>query len=613
MAVFTVIKNEMDIKNIAIIAHVDHGKTSLVDQLLTQSGTMKKMENQTLIMDSNDQEKERGITIYAKNTSIMYKNTTINIVDTPWHADFGSEVERALKIVDSVLLVVDAYEGPMPQTKFVLKKSLEQWLYPLVVINKIDKPTARPHRVVDQLFDLFFQLWASDEQANFPVIYTSARDGYAFLDLKDQKNVAEKKDMTPLLDFIVEKVPSSPQNNHKPFRMQVVNLGYDNFVWRLGVGRVTDGTIKTGEEVVVFDNHGVSRKWKISKLYTTLWLQKKEVNQIQSGEIATIAGISDIYIGETVGKEGIQPLSPIKIDEPTLMMDFLVNDSPFAGKEGKYVTSRNIVDRLLKECETNVGLDVTIHEWGKRCTVSWRGELHLSVLIESMRREWFELQVSSPNVIFKEHEWNIQEPIEHVVISVADELAGTVIEMLSNRKWMMKNMFAENGITTIEFDVPTRWLLGVRAAFVLLTKGEWIMYSAFSHYENFKGEIKKRTNGSMISAVSGKAMKYSIWKLQERGVIFVEPQTELYEGMIVGESAKPWDMWVNLIKNKHQSNVRSSSNDENMLLQPIKTLSLEDALSYIGPDEYVEITPKNIRIRKIYLTESARKAAEKNK
>lgn len=603
----------MNIKNIAIIAHVDHGKTSLVDELLTQSWTMKKMENQTLIMDSNDQEKERWITIYAKNTSIIYKDTIINIVDTPGHADFGSEVERALKMVDSVLLVVDAYEWPMPQTKFVLKKSLEQWLYPLVVINKIDKQTARPHRVVDQLFDLFFQLGANDEQANFPIIYTSARDGYAFLDLKDQEKAAELKDITPLLDFIVEKVPSSPQNNDKPFRMQIVNLGYDNFVGRLGIGRVTDGTAKIGQEITIFDNHGVSRKGKITKLYTTLGLQRKEVNQIESGEIATIAGVSDIYIGETVGVTWTQPLPPIKIDEPTLMMDFLVNDSPFAGKEWKFVTSRNIVERLLKECETNVGLDVTIHEGWKRCTVSWRGELHLSVLIESMRREWFELQVSSPNVIFKEHNGQIQEPIEHVVINVADDLAGTVIEMLSNRKGLMKNMFAENGITTIEFDVPTRWLLWVRAAFVLLTKWEWIMYSAFSHYEDFKGEIKKRSNGSMISSVGGKAMRYSIRKLQERGTIFVEPQTELYEGMIVGESAKPGDMEVNLSKNKHQSNVRSSSNDENMLLQPIKTLSLEDALSYIGPDEYVEVTPKNIRIRKIYLTDSARKLAEKNK
>lgn len=600
----------MAIKNIAIIAHVDHGKTTLVDQLLTQSGTMKN-DADALIMDSNDQERERGITIYAKNTAIVYQDTTINIIDTPWHADFGSEVERVLKMVDCVLLLVDAYEWPMPQTKFVLKKSLEQWLQPIVVINKIDKPTARPDRVIDQLFDLFIQLGASDEQADFPIIYASARDGYAFTDMADQEAATSAQDITPLLDFVMQHVPDAPSDIEAPLRLQIVNLGYDSYVGRLGIGRISEGTISTGEQVIVYDNNGNTRKAKISKVYITRGTSRVEVDTAHAGDVVTIAGIGDIFIGETVGIEGIKPLEPINIDEPTLSMEFLVNNSPFAGREGKHVTSRLIVDRLMKELETNVWLAVEVHDGGNRCTVSGRGELHLSVLIETMRREWFELQVSSPQVLIKEENGQKMEPIEYVVINVDESLSGSVIQMLSDRKGMMQNMLTENGVTTLEFHVPTRWLLGVRAQFILMTRGEGIMYSSFDHYAPYVGDIPKRVNGSMISMADGETMRYSIRKLQDRGRIFVPPATKVYEGMIVGESAKPGDLTINLTKNKAQNNVRTGKADENMLLTPIIELTLEDALGYIWNDEYVEITPQSIRLRKIHLRESDRKTANK--
>jgi len=564
-----------------------------------------------LIMDTNDQEKERGITIYAKNTSLTYKGVIINIIDTPWHADFGSEVERALTMVDSVLLVIDAYEGPMPQTTFVLKKSLERGLKPIVVINKVDKATARPDRVVDQTFDLFLQLWATDEQANFPIIYTSARDGYACLKLKDLPHAQKNPSITPVLDFILDHVPDAPSQDDELLRIQIVNLDYDNYLGRLGIGRISSGTISQAQQVIVYDNQGWTRKAKISKVFTTLGLQRLEVSQARSGMIVTLAGIADVYVGETIGEQGTIPFPHLHIDQPTLSMDFVVNNSPFAGREGKYVTSRNITERLLKECETNVWLLVQVQPWGQRATVSWRGELHLSVLIETMRREWFELQVSAPQVIMQVIDGKKQEPIEHVVINVNDDLTGTIIELLSNRKALMTNMFSDKGITTLHFDIPTRWLLGLRAQFILLTKGDGIMYSSFSHYDNYKGDISKRVNGSMISAFNGKAMRYSIRKLQERGEIFVDPATELYEGMIVGESAKPGDMTINLTKNKQQSNMRTAGNDENMLLKPIKILTLEIALSYIWSDEYVEITPKSIRLRKIYLNDSERKLASK--
>ena len=594
----------MSIRNIAIIAHVDHGKTSLVDQLLKQSWTLKKMEDQDLVMDNNDQERERGITIYAKNTAIEYHGERINIVDTPWHADFGSEVERVLRMVDSVILVVDAYEGPMPQTKFVLKKSLELWLKPMVVINKIDKPAARPDRVIDQLFDLFILLGASDEQADFPIIYASAKNGYAMKNLSD-----EQKDLTPLFDAILENVAPAPEKLDEPFRMQIANLGYDDYLWRLGIGRVYEGKIKVWSQVTIIWNDGTKRSGKIAKLFTTLGLQRIETEEATCGDIITISGIPNIFVGETVGVGEFEPLPTIAIDEPTLSMEFLVNDSPFAGKEGKYMTTRNMAERLEKEVETNVGLKVENQD-GK-FIVSGRGELHLGVLIESIRREGRELQVWAPQVIYKEENGQKLEPMESLVVSVEDDLSGTVIDMLAPRKWLMQNMYSENGLTTMEFSIPTRWLLGFRGEFILATKGEWIMYSAFSHYEPFKWEIQKRQVWSMISSATGQAMMYGIFKLQERGPIFVDPAQPIYEGMIVGEHLKGGDMTVNLTINKQMNNVRNSGNDEAMRIDPIVHLSLEQAMGYIAHDEFVEITPKAIRIRKKYLTESARTIAKK--
>ena len=594
----------MAIRNIAIIAHVDHGKTSLVGQLLRQSWTLKKMEEQDLVMDNNDQERERGITIYAKNTAIEYQGERINIVDTPGHADFGSEVERVLRMVDSVILVVDAYEGPMPQTKFVLKKSLELWLKPMVVLNKIDKPAARPDRVIDQLFDLFILLGASDEQADFPIIYASAKNGYAMKNLTD-----EAKDLTPLFDAILENVAPAAEKSDLPFCMQVANLGYDDYLGRLGVGRVYQWTLNAGSQVTIIGNDGVKRSGKIAHIFRTLGLQRIEIPQAECGDIVTISGIPNIFVGETIGVGEFEAMPTIAIDEPTLSMEFLVNDSPFAGKDGKYMTTRNMAERLEKEAETNVGLKVEMVE-GK-FIVSGRGELHLGVLIEAIRREGWELQVWAPQVIYKEENGQKLEPMENLVVSVEDGLSGTVIDMLAPRKGLMQNMSSENGLTTMEFIIPTRGLLGFRGEFILVTKGEWIMYSAFSHYEPFKGEIVRRQVWSMISSATGQAMMYGIFKLQERGPIFVDPAQPIYEGMIVGEHLKGGDMTVNLTINKQMNNVRNSGNDEAMRIDPIVHLSLEQAMGYIGLDELVEITPKAIRIRKKYLTESARTIARK--
>jgi len=595
----------MAIRNVAIIAHVDHGKTSLVDQLLQQSWTLKALEWSDLIMDNNDQERERWITIYAKNTAIIYKWERINIVDTPGHADFGSEVERVLRMVDSVLLVVDAYEWPMPQTKFVLKKSLELRLKPIVVINKIDKPTARINEVIDRLFDLFILLWATDEQADFPILYASAKQWFAVENLED-----ERKDMTPLFDAILKYVPEAPNYPDKEFRMQVVNLGYDNFLGRLWIGRVYEWTLKPGTQVKVINQKWEIRTWRINKVFSTLWLQRIEQEEAQCGDIVTIAWIPDIFVWETVGTGDVQALPSIAIDKPTLQMEFLVNDSPFAWKEWKYMTTRNLRERLEKELETNVWLEVDFSD-GK-FLVSWRWELHLSVLIETIRREWRELQVWAPQVIFREVNDEKEEPIETLVVSVEDELAWTIIETLSHRKWMMNTMNSANGLTTIEFEIPTRGLLWFRGEFILMTKWEWIMYSAFSHYEPWKWEIKKRDVGSMISSATWQAMNYGIFKLQERGPIFIDPAQPIYEWMVVGEHLKWGDMTVNLTINKQQNNFRNSGNDEAMLLNPIRHMTLEDALGYIWLDELVEITPKSIRIRKKYLTEWARNRARKD-
>lgn len=594
----------MAIRNVAIIAHVDHGKTTLVDELLKQSGTLKQVEWADLVMDSNDQERERGITIYAKNTSIRYNGETINIIDTPWHADFGSEVERVLRMVDSVVLVVDAYEWPMPQTKFVLKKSLELWLKPIVVLNKIDKPTARPQEVINMLFDLFILLGASDEQIDFPVIYASAKNGYAMKNETD-----EKKDLTPLFDAIMTYVPEAPNDSAKPFRMQIANLAYDDYLWRLGIWRVYEGTAKVWQSVTIIANDWTKRTGKISKIFTTLGLQRVESTEAQCWDIVTIAWIPTIFVWETIWVGDVEALPSISIDEPTLRMEFLVNDSPFAGKEGKYMTTRNLEERLTKELETNVWLKVENAD-GK-FVVSWRGELHLSVLIETIRREGWELQVGPPQVILKE-EWGKKlEPIEQLIVNVDDGLTWAIIENISNRKGMMQSMKSENGLTSIEFEIPTRWLLWFRWEFILLTKGEWIMYSSFSQYDTYRWDIPKRTVGSMISANTGQAMMYSIFKLQDRGPIFVDPAQQIYEGMIVWEHLKWWDLSVNLTVNKQLTNVRNAGNDEAMRISPIIHLTLEDALSYVWPDELIEITPKNVRLRKKYLTDQARNLAKK--
>ena len=597
-----------DIRNIAIIAHVDHGKTTLVDALLKQSGTMKVVDGAALIMDSNDQERERGITIYSKNTSVMFEDHTINIIDTPWHADFGSEVERVLRMVDSVLLVVDAYEGPMPQTKFVLKKSLELGLKPIVVLNKIDKPTARPDRVINKLFDLFIMLGASDEQADFTVVYAIAKQWIALRSLSDPH-----KDITPLFQTIIDLVPPAPQNDDKPLALQIANLGYDEFLGRLGIGRIVSWSVKTGQQVQIIWNDQVRRSGKISKIFTTRWLSRMETTVGQCGDIATIAGIPSIFVGETiVDSPHTLALPPISIDEPTLTMEFVVNDSPFMGKEGKLVTSRNLNERLTKELETNVGLMIDFSDPTK-FVVSGRGELHLGVLIETMRREWYELQVSAPEVITKMIDGHRHEPYETLIVTINESVAGSIIQTISDRKGLMQSMSSDAWQTTIEFEIPTRWLLWLKSTFILLTKGEWLMYHSFSHFWPRAGEITKRTVGSMISCETGKAMKYGIFKLQERWPIFVEPAQDIYEGMIVGEHLKWGDMTVNLTVNKQMTNVRNAGNDEAMRLEPMVKMTLEDALGYIGNDEYVEITPKSIRLRKKYLTESARALWKKKK
>jgi GTP-binding protein len=521
----------MSFRNIAIIAHVDHGKTTLVDELLKAAdGFDERVGIEVCAMDSNAQEKERGITIYSKNTSITYKGNKINIVDTPGHADFGSEVERVLRTVDSVCLVVDAYEGPMPQTKFVLKKSLELGLHPIVVINKMDKPSARADWVIDQLFDLFVQLGGSDEQLenlNNPV-YAIAREGKAWLADGDPQT-----SITPLLDYVMDNVPEAKNDAAAPLKMQIANLGYDNFLGRLGIGRVYDGTIKVGQEVIITSNEGVQRKGKISDILTNDGLEKVKSTEAIAGDIITIAGIPDIFVGETVAANAQVPqMPPITIDQPTLKMEFLVNNSPFAGREGKFVTSRQIRDRLEKELETNVGLKVDF-EAGENYEVAGRGELHLSVLIETMRREGFELQVGAPVVIMQEIDGKKMEPIENVSISVPAGSEGPVIAELGKRKGLMSNMVETNGIMALDFRVPTRGLLGFKSEFTTMTKGEGLLSSSFDQLEEYKGNIEKRAVGSMISMENGKTMAYSLFNLQDRGTIFVKPQTEIYEGMIL--------------------------------------------------------------------------------
>lgn len=598
----------MSIRNIAIIAHVDHGKTTLVDALLKQGGAFAAHEEVgELLMDSAAQEKERGITIYAKNTSIRYGECKINIVDTPGHADFGSEVERILRTVDCVALLVDAQEGPMPQTKFVLKKSLELGIKPIVLINKIDKPAARPMEVVERVFDLFVALKANNEQLDFPYLFTVAREGIAKRTLDD-----DSRDLKPFFELIMERVPPAAQNFDAPFRMQPSSLGYDNYLGRLAVGRVYEGRGKVGDKVFVKTADGSMRTGKITSVFVYEGLKRRSVSEAIAGDIVMLAGVPDIYVGDTITTDPDAPALPaIRIDPPTISMNFLVNDSPFAGREGKLVTTRHIRERLLKEKETNVGLHIEEMSGTDNYRVSGRGELHLSVLIEDMRREGFELQVSRPEVICREVDGVRQEPVEQVVIDVPEDYAGTVISMLSQRKGEMVEMRTDEKHTRMEFTVPTRGLLGIQGDFIIETRGEGILTHSFLRYEPYKGDIPARQRGAMISMITGETMAYSLWKLQERGRLFVKPQTKVYEGMIIGESSKSEDMSVNPIKNKKLTNVRASGTDEALSLTPVQPMTLEQALEYIGDDELVEVTPMSIRLRKKHLVDYERKRAER--
>ena len=594
-------------RNIAIIAHVDHGKTTLVDALLKQSGTFDAHQVvETRVMDSFDQEKERGITIYAKNTALQFEDCKINIVDTPGHADFGSEVERVLRMVDSVLLVVDAYEGPMPQTKFVLSKSLAMGHNPIVIINKIDKPSARPDWVIDQLFDLFVTLEATDAQLDFPICYTVAKQGIAGLETNEMAD-----NITPLFRVIMDKVPPAQSNISKPFKMQVTNLAYDNFLGRMAVGRVYEGLVKRNQEVTVLTQDGKIKTAKISEVLTTVGLQRIKVEQAVSGDIVTLAGISDIYVGDTISADKkTDPMPVIAIDEPTLKMTFMVNSSPFAGQDGKLLTSRQIRERLERELEVNVGMSMDLSN-PDAYVVCGRGELHLSVLIESMRREGFELQVGAPEVIFKVVDGTKMEPCERVNIFVPSEFSGSIIAELSKRKGELLNLQDNDDTTHIEYLIPSRGLLGFKSQFTSMTKGEGILSSVFDSYAPHKGEIERRDVGSMISGESGTAMAYSLWNLQERGPLFIRAATPIYEGMIIGEHLKGGDLNVNATKNKKLTNVRASGKDDALNLVPIRAISLEQAIDYIGEDELVEVTPKNIRLRKKYLRESDRRRAKR--
>ncbi len=591
----------MEIRNIAIIAHVDHGKTCLTDSILRQTG----MVEEGVSMDSNKLEQERGITIYAKNTSIFYKGTKINIVDTPGHADFGSEVERVLRSIDTVLLVVDAQEGPMPQTRFVLKKSLELGLKPIVVINKIDKAAARPEEAHEEVLELFMELGANDEQLNFPVIYAVGRKGVAMLDPKD-----EQKDLTPLLDMILEKVPAAKNDVDAPLEAQAFNLAYDNFLGRLAIVRIYNGKVKDGQTIFFKKPNGETRSARITKLYTFKGIQRDAVSEAVAGDIAMIAGIADAYIGETICENADQnPLPAINIDEPTISMNFLVNDSPFAGKEGKFVTGRQIRERLEKELEVNVGLKIDFNS--EPITVYGRGELHIAILIENMRREGFELQVSQPHAILKEINGVMSEPYEEVTVDVPEEFQGTVIEKLGKRKGIMKDMKIRENQVRMIFEIPTRGLLGYRGAFIVDTKGLGILCSRFLDFRPYAGEIQKQEFGSMTSMMTGKTMAFSLWNLQERGVLYIGPAVEIYEGMVIGHVLNGEDLEVNPTKNKALSNMRTSGNDEALYLVPIMKLDIEKGLETMQNDEYLEITPKNVRLRKKLLTKSMRDKNER--
>ncbi|TSC86593.1 MAG: GTP-binding protein TypA/BipA [Parcubacteria group bacterium Gr01-1014_8] len=592
----------MEIRNIAIIAHVDHGKTTLTDAILRQTGAAEA----GVSMDSNKLEQERGITIYAKNASVQYKGTKINIVDTPGHADFGSEVERVLRSIDSVLLVVDAQEGPMPQTRFVLKKSLELGLRPIVVINKIDKPAADPAKAEEGVLELFLELGASDEQSNFPVVYAIGKQGRAMLKLGDNST-----DLRPLLDVILEKVPvASNVDASKPLRAQPFNLAYDNFLGRMGIARVYEGSLRAGSNVFIKTPTGESRQGKITKMFTFNGLKRVEATEVGAGDIVLIAGIPDIEIGETISTSvDVDALPAIAVDEPTISLNFLVNNSPVGGREGKFVTSRQLRERLERELEVNVGLRVEFsYEGGAEgmFKVSGRGELHIAILLENMRREGYEMQVSQPSVIVHEENGVKTEPFEEVVIDTPTIYQGAIIERLGQRGFVMTNLLPHSESVRLIFEGPTRGLLGYRNQFVIDTKGEGIIAARVIGFRHFGGEIRKRTTGSMISMASGKALGYSLWNLQDRGTLYIGPGTEVYEGMVLGDTSKGEEMEVNPTKNKNLTNVRASALDEAINLVPPYTLTIERGLEVMAKDEYLEVTPQNVRLRKQKLLASER-------
>ena len=594
------------LRNIAIIAHVDHGKTTLVDKLLQQSGTLQSRgEKVERVMDSNDQERERGITILAKNTAINWEGYRINIVDTPGHADFGGEVERVLSMVDSVLLLVDAVEGPMPQTRFVTQKAFDQSLNPIVVVNKIDREGARPDWVINEVFDLFDKLGASDEQLDFPILYCSALQGIVGWEA-DQLS----EDMRPLFDAIIEKVPPPSVAVDEPFQMQISALDYSSYVGVIGVGRISRGKAATNQNVVIVDRFGDTRKGRILQVKSYLGLERVDVDQAQAGDIVCVTGIDKLQISDTLcDPEHPQALPALSVDEPTISMTFQVNDSPFAGLEGKFLTTRHIKERLDRELLYNVALRVEQGESPDRYTVSGRGELHLSVLIESMRREGYELAVSRPEVILHEQDGVTQEPYEQLVVDCDEQHQGSIIEELGNRRAEMRDLMPDGrGRVRMEFLVPTRGLIGFRSLFLSLTSGSGLMTHVFDHYGDYKeSELAKRNNGVLVSMVKGKTLAYALFNLQDRGRLFIEPNTEVYEGMIVGLHARDNDLVVNPTKAKQLTNIRASGSDENILLTPPVLHSLEQAMEFIADDELIEITPKNIRLRKRYLTENERK------
>ena len=598
------LKQRQDLRNVAIIAHVDHGKTTLVDEMLKQSGTFRDNEQvQDRVMDSNDLERERGITILSKNTSVHYKDVKINIVDTPGHADFGGEVERILMMVDGVLLLVDAFEGCMPQTRFVLKKALNLNKKVLVVVNKIDRQGARPEEVIDEVLDLFIELGASEEQIEFPVIYASARDGYASAD-----SSVREGDMRPLLDAILENIEPPKGDVDGSLQILFSSLDYDDYIGRIGVGRVERGSVKKNQQIVLCNNDGKRDNVKISRLYQFEGLKRVEVESAAAGDLICVSGIEDINIGETgCDPEKIEVLPFVKIDEPTISMNFIVNDSPFAGREGKFVTTRNIRDRLFKEVETNVSMRVEETETTDTFKVSGRGELHLSILIETMRRQGYEFQVSRPKVIMKEENGQLLEPMELLIVEVPEQYVGAVIEKLGSRKGELENMGArEGGTTHIEFKIPSRGLIGYRSEFMTDTNGNGIMNQLFAGYEPFKGEIETRERGSIVVHETGTTTGYGLFNTQDRGRLFVGPGVDVYEGMIIGECAKNEDVTCNVCKKKQMTNTRAAGSDDALRLVPHSVLSLEQSMEFISDDELLEVTPESLRLRKRILSKELR-------